>query len=471
MNFKYACRVVISGMIGLLLACSDADKEKNLIDLHTTASQDVIAISFPDASEQVISVNAQVDYTLQGLKSNGVDTSEILRDIKWSLSAGATSRVDLNGLLSAGNIAEEITLTAHFGFLSKSIDIKVSSAKFDQVVKLDEEAFDIDMCRSQLIKPIGRYIDENNDEEIRPVDSTIINDIEWIILNQSDNSDSQKAYIETSANQTLLHTLAAGDLIIQARATSLFSGNIVTSVSFAQSVSNRLNQIKLCPGGDQNLQDCSITTASIEKDQVLSIMAVGNYQASDGSDFYQNITRNSLWGLSNSNASSVFSSDRLQFEVTGITEDTTTTVSVACGNVQESLVGIEIAEGVNLGAAVSCGSNADCFESSQLVNVTKLSVNDIQVSANGISLTNDQTVQLNTRPNEIELTVTATLSNNSQPVITSDDELTYSIISIEGDVIEEKTGSLGVFTVLAAGTAKIQLNFRSQIFTVVIEVP
>ena len=330
------------------------------------------------------------------------------------------------------------------------------------------------MCRSRPFEPVGRYVDENGNEEIRAVDSTIINTIEWIIRNQEDATLSSRAFVETQDNQARLHALAAGDIIIQARALSVLTGSQVTSIDFNQRVSNRLNSIKLCQSRDIDLDNCSVTSSSVEKDSVLSLIAVGNYQAADGSSFSENISRRSKWGISNPlNAGTAFSPDLQRMEITGEIEGTAASLSVACGNIEQSLAGIDITRGVNLNTAVSCGGNSDCLIAGASITIDQLSVLSLEVSANDVDLINDSRLDLDTRPAEISLVVSANFSNNTNADVTDDSDLLYTIIAIDGqaDVIEPKSGSPGVFTVLAPGSAKIQLNFRNESFIALIQVP
>ena len=467
--------MAIASMFAILVACSDEGSEKHLVDVHTTANQDVIAINFElDSSEIVLSINSEFEFVLEGLKSNGRDVVTVSEDLRWSLSGGAASKIDQQGKFSAGPVAEFITLTAQLGLLTASVDIKVSSAKFDQVVQLSEQSFDISICRSQTFEPIARYIDENNNEEIRPLDSSIINTIEWIILNQEDNSPSQRAYIETSNSMAVVNALAAGDIIVQARAISLVSNTEVTSVDFNQTVGSMLNSIKLCRNSDTDLDACALTSASIEKDQVLSLSAVGNYQAQDGSNFNENITKNSKWGISNTlNATGAFSNTttRQEYQITGATEASVTNVSVGCGDIDQSIVNEDITQGVSLDSEVSC-SGINCFDASATLNISNLSVESFQVSANEIELSDDISITMDERPDAITLIVTANFSNNTSQAVTSDSSLTYSIIDINSEtVIEEESGSAGVFTVLTAGTAKIQIDYRGENFVVEILVP
>ncbi|MBT3203827.1 MAG: hypothetical protein HOM14_04350 [Gammaproteobacteria bacterium] len=475
MNFNFMVKMFLVGLFTFVAACSDVDDEANLVNLHAVASQDVISINFPEATETTVSISSEVKFTLQGLKSNGIDTVTIEQDVEWSLSAGAVSTINQLGLFTAAETSEDIILTATFGFLSESIDIKVSSAKFDQVVKLDEDdsGFSINMCQSQSLVPVGLYVDENGDEEIRPVDSTIINTIDWIVTNEEDGSVSQRAYIETATdNQIFIHTFASGNIIVQAKAVSLLTGEEVTSVDFNQTIENGLNSIKLCDSSDIDLSNCAVTDPEVEKDQFISLIAVADYQAADGSNYFENISRNSKWGISDSlNASSVFSSDRQQLDITGEVEDSSITVSVACGNIEQAVD--DILPGVILETLVSCGANVECQQASQQIEITNLSVLSFDVTANDIDLTDDVSISLSSRPAEITLFVTANFSNGDSDIITDDNLLDYTIIPIDGqsDVIETITDSPGVFTVLAAGTAKIKLFFRGETFYVVIEIP
>jgi hypothetical protein len=469
----------------LLTACSDADNETNLVDLHTTASQDVIAISFPDnfsfpvnPTKTVLSINNQYQFSLQGKKSNGVDLITISSHIQWSLSEGAASTIEQNGLFTAGGIAESITLTAKYGTLTESVIIEVSSAKFDRVVQLnDEQKFSIDMCRSQDIKPVGIYVDESGiDEEPRLVDPTVINTIDWFITEQADGSDSQRAYIDPDTKRTL-HTLAAGKVIIRAEVTSIYSGIIEKSKPFYQTINDGLNTIKLCNNTDTDFNNCNVSNVTIEKDTSLSLIAVGNYQAEDGSSFNENISRKSKWGISNNlNASIALSADKQQLDITGLIEESTANLAVACGDIEQALDGIDIKQGVVLDSEVSCdGINVnECKDSTVVpVSIDKLSVLSFDVTANEIILSDNVSVTLDERPDEITLVVTANYSNDSSADITDDSSLIYSIIAIDPltAVIEEKADSRGVYTVLREGIARIQLFYREKTFKVVVVVP
>jgi len=168
MNSKTLHGCFLLCLLALLNACSDTENETNLVNLHTTANQDIISIKFPLDTETIFSISSQYYFGLQGVKSNNIDTVDIVNDIQWSLSDEAVSSIDHNGLFTASATAELITLTARFGIYTESIDIKVSDAKFDQVVQLNNAgAISIDMCQSQTFKPVGRYVDGNNNDEIR----------------------------------------------------------------------------------------------------------------------------------------------------------------------------------------------------------------------------------------------------------------------------------------------------------------
>lgn len=472
MNFKILYQSCLYTLFIFLAACGDADDETNLVDLHTVANQDIISISFPADTETILSISSEYDFSLQGLQSNAVDTVLISGDIQWSLSEGANSSINQNGRLTASATAELITVTADFGFYSDSIDIKISSAEFDQVVQLDVNTLIVDMCRSQTFSPIGSYIDENNIEEIRPVDNNIINDIEWIILDQENNNSSQRAHIETIDGQATLHTLAEGNIIIQAKALSDFSNAEVTSVDFDQAITSNLNSIKLCLSSDTDLTNCVVTDASVEKDKSISFISVGNYQALDGSNFNENISGNSKWGVEDTlNASIALSTDRQQLDVTGEIEESSTTISVACGDIEQAINSIDISQGVVLDSPISCDSAASCLASSVTVLIDQLNVTSLNVSANNTDLTSTEPLTLSTRPDEISLVTTAVFSNNTQTTITDDTGLIYSITAGKDVVIEDKTGSVGVYNVLGSGTAEIKLDFRGEIFIALIEIP
>ena len=247
MFFKKNIFLIISVLFIFLSACSDSENEINLVELHTLANQDIVSINFPvDQNENILSISSEFDFVLQGVKSNNTDTTIITNDVSWSLSDNSLSTIDQTGHFSAGNTAEVITLTAKLGPLVETYDIKVSDAQFDEVIQHNEQNLNINMCLSENINPVARYIDSNGIEEIRLVDSNTINTITWLIRNQEDNSTSQRAHITTVNNQATLNTLATGNIIIQAKAFSAYSGTEKISADFNQNISNSLNSIKVC---------------------------------------------------------------------------------------------------------------------------------------------------------------------------------------------------------------------------------
>ena len=470
MSFKSICGLFISSLLLLLTACSDAEKEKKLVELFTAASLDLIAINFPvDKTEDIISIDTFFDYKIEGLKSNGVDTIAVNDHIVWSLSDGAISTINQNGRFETGSVAEVVTITAKVGHLSATLDVSVSAAKFDQVVMLNSTPVIINMCQAQQIKPIGSYLNDDGTEEIRPVDNTIINTITWIIRNQEDDTPSQRAFIKTVNSQASLQALETGDVIIQAEALSVSSGNIVTSADFAQTLDNNLNSLKLCLKSETDLAACSFNTADLVLDTVVSLQAVGNYQATDGTTFNQNISAYSKWGIGdNSIATIAFSSDRQQLNVTGKTSGFTTDVSVACGNVEQAIS--EIENGVVLDEPVTCAiGNLNCLSDTAAIKVVDKTVTSLSVTANGANLVDNSALILASRPAVITLNVTANYSDGSSEDVTADSGTTYINNSIT--VIIGIVNQPGEYTVLASGDAEIQITFQGETFTARITIP
>ncbi|MFT7675865.1 MAG: hypothetical protein ACI845_004292, partial [Gammaproteobacteria bacterium] len=322
----------LSGLVLILSGCGDADDEANLVDLHTTAAQDLMSVEFSAENETIHSVGSQYTFVLLGTKTNGITQKTISRDIDWSLSGGAVSRINHNGKLTAGSQAENITLTARVGFLSATLELNVSAAKFDRVIALNQTSLEIDMCQSVVFEPIGSYLDADNNEEIRPVDTTIIETIEWLIRNQEDDSDSKRAYVSVEDSRVYLHALASGDLAIQARATSRVSSTELTSDAFSQSVGNSMTAIKLCSADATDLDNCSINNPSVERDKTISFIAVGTYLDGSGGLVTQNVSTDSQWSFrENSEATVVFSSNREQIDVTGEAEEVNVSIQAACG--------------------------------------------------------------------------------------------------------------------------------------------
>jgi len=471
MNFKNILPLILVTLFVCLTACSDKENETNLVNLHIAAEQDIISINFPtDDIETVLSINSVFDFSLQGQKSQTQELVTLTENVKWSLSENASSSIDKNGHFIAGANAEIITVNAQFGHLVESIEIRISSALFDRVIELNDDVFSIEMCQSQDIKPVGRYVDEDGNEEIRSVDSTIINTIEWLVRNQEDNIESQRAHIETSNNQAALRTLSSGNIIIQAKALSKITGNVETSVDFDQQIGNGLNNIKLCDSSDTDLLNCIVDTTDLEKDKTLSLISVGTYQATDGSSLNSNISNNSKWGIDNTNATITLSGDRQQLDVTGNSENTSAIISVACGDIVQSIANKDITKGVVFESSVSCDNNIDCLAATEEIKISSLAVTSLEVTANSQDLTDGQSLTLSGSPAEITLVVTAVFSNNTSKVITEDSKLSYSILQGNGTVIEENEDVDGEFTVIGLGTAEIKLDFEGESFIALIRV-
>ena len=472
MRFKSIYGFFICSLLLILTACSDADKEKELVDLFTTASQDLIAIDFPaGTTEDIISINTFVDYKIEGLKSNGIDVIPVNDNIAWSLSAGAVSTIDQNGRLYSGSVAELVTIIAKVGILSTTFNVTVSAAKFDQVIKLNSTPVLINMCQTQQIKPIGSYLNDDGTEEIRPVDNTIINTITWIIRNQEDDTPSQRAFIKTENSITELQALETGNVIIQAKAMSLSSGNIITSADFNQTLGHNLNSLKLCLRSETDLAACTFSNHDIVEKVTVPLMAVGNYQATNGATINQNISAYSKWGIdNNSNATIAFSADRQQLDVTGNTPGTTANITVACGNVEQTVLDSEIENGVVLDVPVTCASgNINCLRSTATVNIVGTTVTSLTVTANGLALVDDTPLVLIDTPATIVLNVTANFSDGSSQDATTDTNVIYN--NRNALVIIAIPGSPGEYTVLTAGEADIQIAFQSQIFIAKITIP
>ena len=157
--------------------------------------------------------------------------------------------------------------------------------------------------------------------------------------------------------------------------------------------------------------------------------------------------------------------------INGLTESTSAALTVACGTISQSLNGIDISQGVAFSSAVSCDGGIDCLDASTDITIDKLGVTSFTVTANDIDLTDNISETLSLRPNEITLAVIANFTNSTSLLITTDNELVYSITAGDGDVIEDEINTSGVFTVLGSGTAKIKLDYRSETFTVFLVIP
>lgn len=472
MNFRFSGLFLIALALPFFFACSDKEKETPLVNQIITASQDIIAINFPDDTETTLSIGSEYTFKLQGLKSNGVDIVDINQDIRWSLSVDAKSTIDKNGKLTAANTVEYITLTAQLGILITSIDIHISAAKFDRVVALHDADISIEMCQTKNITPIGRYIDENGNAEIRPVDSTVIDTIEWNLLDDQ-NNPSHSAYIKVIDKQTTLTSLEAANIKITATAISQNNGNNITSEVFDLSIGSGLSLLKICNANENNLSNCSLGNIDLEGNTRYPVIAVGRYVNADGSNQNINITAATKWGADNPDIITLsLSSNSQQLEISGNITNSSTSLALACGTIRQSMETVDISQGILLNEAPSCtADDPGCLQASITVNVNGLQITALEVSANNIDLNHNQLLTLSSRPSEISLQVNGNFSDGSRQNLTDDTDLSYLLIATQPAVIEAVDGSNGVYRVLAAGTAEIQLQYQGTIFIALIKIP
>ena len=269
-----------------------------------------------------------------------------------------------------------------------------------------------------------------------------------------------------------MRALETGNVIIQAQAKSLNSGSVITSADFNQTLDHNLNSLKLCPGSETDLATCVISDTDVIENDVASLMAVGNFQAADGSNYNQNISALSKWGVdNNTNAGIAFSADRQQLDVTGKNADSTAVISVACGNIEQTVLDSEIENGVVLATAVTCASGTlNCLHSTANVNVlAQTTLTSLTVTNNGLALVDNTALVLATRPVTIGLNVTAVFSDGTTQDVTADTDITYDNQSPA--IIADILATPGSYTVLSDGEAVIQITFQGQTFTARITIP
>jgi len=317
---------------------------------------------------------------------------------------------------------------------------------------------------------VGKYINEDRTEETRPVDNNVINTIEWIITKQEDGTPTQRAFIKTENNVVKLQALETGGVIINARAVSLDSGNLVTSIDFNQTLDHNLNSLKFCLKSETDLSACTLGSTGLILNNIVSIMAVANYQASNGSNFNENVSAYAKWGIDNtSNASIAFSTDRQQIDITGNLANTSVNISAACGNIEQTVLDGQIASGVVLSESVSCASgNLNCLLSVANMAISAETLVSLSVSANETNLVDNQALALATKPLRIALLVTANFSNSSSRDITEDVAVTYT--NRTTSVISERV-TPGDYNVLTSGDAEVQITYQGETFTALITIP
>lgn len=468
---RVLAKLTLAGLLAGLISCGDAEDEQRLLDLFTVAGLDLVEIRFPAGStENIISIDSFFDYTVEGVQSNMVDTIDVTSEVEWTISAGALSSIDQTGRLSTGSSAEIVTITATVGNLSASQMVTVSEALFDKVVQLNATAVDSAMCQRTTIVPVGRYVNTDLTEEIRRVDNADIGSIEWQIANKEDMSASQRARVETTGTLTELIGYEAGTVLIVARAVSRFSMTTEVSDEFEQDIDNTLDSISACFGDADSIGVCGLASVDVPIDAPTSIIAVGTFQLSGGGTEERNITALAKWGIDNTNTTIALSADGSQLELTGVTQDASSSITLACGEIEQSFTDLELAAGVVLDEAVSCdAANTDCFASTVDINVIEPDLDSLNVQVNNESLTDDVTQTFTSRPVSLEFDVTAIFNRTDNVVVTDDAGLVYT--NNTPTLISEVAGTPGLYTVNSAGDVELVLSYQSVSFTVRLTIP
>jgi len=226
----------------------------------------------------------------------------------------------------------------------------------------------------------------------------------------------------------------------------------------------------LCLKSETDLAACTLVNKDVVENNIVALQAVANYQAGDGSNFDENITELTKWGIDNSNATIALSVDRQQLDVVGVTAGTTTTISAACGNIEQTVTDGQITNGVVLTTPVSCAAgNLNCVLTTEAMSVVAATITSLSITANDVDLVDNVALVLTAQPIAIALDVTANFANSDSRVVTDDVNVTYNNLST--NVITAVVGAPGEYTVDAAGDAEVQVVFQGEIFTVKITIP
>ncbi|HEB83184.1 MAG TPA: hypothetical protein ENJ11_10020 [Gammaproteobacteria bacterium] len=475
MHFRAVYTFFFYILLLLLAGCSNTEDEEDLVNLFAVASLDLVAINFPADSETLVSTDTFVDYRLEGTKSDGTSNVPITKNISWSVSSGAASSINSNGRLTTGSAGEVITLTARVGYLTASLEVTVSDARFDRVVQLSSQPVELNRCQSARLYPVGRYVRDDGTEEIRAVDNTIINTITWLVFNAEDSSPSQRARVRTENSIATLQAFASGNIILRAQAYSPYNDSIVTSGDFSQTLDNNLINLKLCRQSDTSLVSCTLGNPDLGENQTLAVVSLAEYRDSSGASNWENISALSKWGIDNPSYAEIsLSADRSWLNIKALQAGTSPTVSVACGTIEQSITDSQLEEGVVLTEAVSCASGStDCdADSSQITIGNSVSLSSLSVTANGLALQDN--VELGINDTTVILRVTAHYSDGSSKDVTTDTETLYNR---RNNVLTEDTDQSGqvipgqYIADQSPGTAEIQITYQGQTFTALMAIP
>lgn len=285
-------RILTALLVFGLVACSD-DSPDAFIESVQQGQQELVKLEVT-ATETILDIGSERQLTATATNASG-STTDYTNLATWSSSNTSLVTVSSSGLVKA--IANgTATITAAFGSLSDTLDIRASDANLVSIDISSTEA-NVDECQNIQMTATGNY-DDGTQRNITD------------LANWSSSDTAVGEFDTQSGKDGSLRTFDSGVLGINATYKSISGSGNVT-------ILDTLSSIAISP-----------STVSVETGKTQSFSASGNYSDNTTSD----ITDNTNWTTSGSTIDNTYP-DKGTFTASTIE---TTAVTATCGQLTQT---------------------------------------------------------------------------------------------------------------------------------------
>lgn len=190
-----------AGLLGA--GCDSNGDTEQLSNLIAVASEGFEALQITGAAD-VISINDVQNLTVSA--SNEAGVSVPLDNADWSSSDNSIATVSSSGVVTAGSVDGEVSITASFGNLTTSKSIRVSSAPLSAINVLfntaNVETVEVNECSAVQFEASGIFLGEEDEPR------NITDSVSWTV-------DPDSAIFDPVTNG-LLRTQSTGSLTASA---------------------------------------------------------------------------------------------------------------------------------------------------------------------------------------------------------------------------------------------------------------
>lgn len=372
---RNALFISLLGVTVALSGCGgDGEEEAKQFSQIVEANNSGIVSTELTATNGYVHIRGTQQYTLSGINKEGKKV-DLSNKATWHVSDTSLGRINERGLFTPTGTAGEFTLTAEFGGQTHTQSIVVSNADLTSVTVSNEET-SVDVCKNTTFTAEALF---NNG-------LTLSYPLIWSLATASDLASF------TNPARAVLSTYGSGSVSVKATGKNNTNQNI-ESPPFEFLIVDTLTGLAISTKANDDEEELRL-----REGQETTLIVTATYEDSSTAT----ITENALLSVSSTNAASIDPKTGIFTAKTGSYAGTPVTVTGSCGGQTVELV----------------------------ITVTKPALESIEIRNSNNNASNVSITQ----GSSAELSVTATLANNSG----TDSDYTYNVEwSIDEDLSED----------------------------------